>query len=725
MNLENKIEDIINEKSSLFRRSINFVKDKTLPILLSAAIGITSTYAFIGCDKKKKNVIPPVATIVTGPVQTDTNGQADIKDASGDDFYITVKDEKTLEPLENMQIYTIEHSTDIIVKDLLEQYISEIRITEPGAIEILLSKLNDRIAENLSQYKIWFYPEPIEWFKSNPELIGEDIPLSQLADFYETHETNTVNIYLQLMPSYWAVATFAQAAWKIRDQVIDVSDDIAKILGINPDLVLYDIYKEKSMGVLYHVRVDTNPIGNIKPIVLIETLRGELAGNIPINYTLGDANADTCSIMVEYSTDSGLTFTSTTEGPGSDGIINLNSSIGGINHTFVWDSLSDNIGISTSQNVQIKITPWDSEEGLEGIIGSFSVDNVPPTNISNNVGESSWPKIAVDSNNNSHIVWVDDTSGNWEIYYSKFNGSNWSVPIIISDTNHINWSGQDIIIDSLDNLHVIWSQCIPPYSGSDWEIYYSKFNGTWSTPENISNTSPTKPSYNPNIAVDSNNNLHVVWNSSNAPTAEGIYYSKFNGSDWSSSIDITNNDIENKYIPYISVDSLNNLHVVWEDNRLGDREIFYSKYDGNWSIPENISNTINDSWAPKISVDSNNYLHLVWYEDKGSIEEIYYNKYNGSWSTSQSIYNESGSSYSPKISVDSNNYLHLVWGDKGSGNSEILHSIYNGSWSTPTNISNTSGGSYCHSVTRDSNDELHVVWQENTSGNYEIFYKKK
>ena len=34
-------------------------------------------------------------------------------------------------------------------------------------------------------------------------------------------------------------------------------------------------------------------------------------------------------------------------------------------------------------------------------------------------GESWYPAIAVDPYNNLHVVWFDDTSQNWDIYYKK------------------------------------------------------------------------------------------------------------------------------------------------------------------------------------------------------------------------------------------------------------------------------------------------------------------
>lgn len=88
-----------------------------------------------------------------------------------------------------------------------------------------------------------------------------------------------------------------------------------------------------------------------------------------------------------------------------------------------------------------------------------------------NPGGSSWSRLAVDSMNNPHIVWMDSTPGDPEIYYktSTDGGSTWGA------NKRLTWTGgnsydPDLAIDSAGFVHVVWRDDI----AADIEVYYRK-----------------------------------------------------------------------------------------------------------------------------------------------------------------------------------------------------------------------------------------------------------
>jgi len=344
-----------------------------------------------------------------------------------------------------------------------------------------------------------------------------------------------------------------------------------------------------------------------------------------------------------------------------------------------------------------------------------------------NSGDSNWPAIAIDSNNNLHLVWCDYTPSNWEIYYKKSTdgGSSWG-------TKRLTWtsgSSQEpaIAIDSNNNLHVVWHDLTP----GNREIYYKRSidgGSTWSTKRLTWNSGN---SYCPAIAIDSNNNLHVVWHDL-TPGNREIYYKRSidEGSTWSAKR-LTWNSGES-YCPAIAIDSNNNLHVVWEDSTPGNSEIYYKRsMDGGstWSATKRLTWNSGLSYWPAIAIDSNNNLHVVWSDSTPGNSEIYYKRSmdgGSTWSATKRLTWNSGNSYYPAIAIDSNTNLHVVWYDHTPGNWEIYYkrSIDGGStWSTKR-LSSTSGDSYCPAIAIDSNNNLHVVWEDSTPGNFEIYYKK-
>ena len=76
---------------------------------------------------------------------------------------------------------------------------------------------------------------------------------------------------------------------------------------------------------------------NQAPTASISTPAGTMSGNIPINYFLADAESNTCSIEVLYSTNDGTSWLSATMGPAGDGIAGLSSSVSGTAHVYLRD----------------------------------------------------------------------------------------------------------------------------------------------------------------------------------------------------------------------------------------------------------------------------------------------------------------------------------------------------------------------------------------------------
>jgi hypothetical protein len=86
-------------------------------------------------------------------------------------------------------------------------------------------------------------------------------------------------------------------------------------------------------------------------------------------------------------------------------------------------------------------------------------------------GGSHWPATATDSNSTIHVVWEDNTPGNYETYGKKSTdgGTTWSVSQRLTWTSDYS-SYPAIATDSNDRIHVFWEDSTPGNS----EIYYKK-----------------------------------------------------------------------------------------------------------------------------------------------------------------------------------------------------------------------------------------------------------
>jgi hypothetical protein len=289
--------------------------------------------------------------------------------------------------------------------------------------------------------------------------------------------------------------------------------------------------------------------------------------------------------------------------------------------------------------------------------------------ISYNSGQSRYPAIAYDSyRNNVHVVWSDDTGGgNANIYYKKSTngGSSWGgFKQITYNSSPSDYP--DIAVDSSGNIHVVWQD----YSPGNYDIYYKKStNGgaSWGGFRKI--TVNNGSSVCPAIATDSSNRIHVVWSDNKSGNAEIHYKRSTNGgASWGDWEKICTNGGASVY-PDIAVDSNDHIHVVWADYTPGNANIFYKKStDGglNWTGFKKISDNSGESVDPAIAIDSSDTIHVVWSDDTPGNYEIHYKcstDGGASWTGFKKIHPNSGRSDCPVMAIDSLDKIHVVWSD--------------------------------------------------------------
>jgi FlgD Ig-like domain len=298
------------------------------------------------------------------------------------------------------------------------------------------------------------------------------------------------------------------------------------------------------------------------------------------------------------------------------------------------------------------------------------------------------------------------------------------------------------------------------------------FSQNWSTPVVIGNSNYATLA---DIALDSNNLLHVVFevdeNSDHEP--DDIYYTFYDGSQWIPQINISNTDTSSLY-PDIRVDKENSIYVIWRDpDYFFAKDIYFTiKKNGKWSQPETLFHTQNDEFPFGdiiYNFDRQNRMHLILFQmpylycrslenniftdikviQKFAREQHYiihndliYLTFSGmSFSGVTSIYFRSfpvdsvaidssrvpdkytihsfpeQKSSSPQIVVDSNGRIHIIWLEDTDINlwpDEIYHSFSDDgiNWSEAIDITHNGGTSFIPSIVLDSKNNLHLVWAQ-------------
>jgi hypothetical protein len=288
------------------------------------------------------------------------------------------------------------------------------------------------------------------------------------------------------------------------------------------------------------------------------------------------------------------------------------------------------------------------------------------------------PSIATDSDNSIHIVYRGSTGGHWEIYYknSTDGGTTWN-------TKRLSWIllgsyDPKIAISSSNDVYVVWEG----WSLTTREVHYRNSTDqgiTWNPTKKLTGTAGY--SLSPDIMLDSIDNIHVVWRDETPGNAE-IYHmrSTDGGMSWTAKR-LTWNSTPS-YHPSVATSSSDHVHVVWYDDIIS--EIYYKKStDGGvtWASSKRLTWNSGLSLEPCITTDSNSYIHITWYDDSPGWpnHEIYYKRStNGgtTWTTKRLTWNL-GFSSRPSIATDSNNNIHVVWYDDSfdhwGDNLEILY----------------------------------------------------
>ncbi len=326
-----------------------------------------------------------------------------------------------------------------------------------------------------------------------------------------------------------------------------------------------------------------------------------------------------------------------------------------------------------------------------------------------------------------HTIWYDDRQGfpNYEIYYKRSTdgGVNWGTDTRL--TNSSAFSVSSSIAVSGSNVHVVWNE----ERDGNKEIYYKRSADggiNWGTDTRLTND--TAASELPSIAV-SGSNVHIAWEDTRDGNYE-IYYKRSTdgGINWGADTRLTNNSAESEF-PSIAV-SGSLVHVVWRDNRDSNSEIYYkcSTDSGiSWGVDTRLTNNTGLSLSPSIAVSGSN-VHIVWEDTRDGNYEIYYKRSTDSgvnWGTDTRLTYNTENSMAPSIVV-SGTHVHFVWYDARAGNDEIYYkiSIDGGTnWGADTRLTNNNNASWLSSIAV-SGSLVHVVWRDDRDGNFEIYYKR-
>jgi hypothetical protein len=345
------------------------------------------------------------------------------------------------------------------------------------------------------------------------------------------------------------------------------------------------------------------------------------------------------------------------------------------------------IGIDSSGNVY---AVWeDYRTGGYDIYASYLAHNGSAftTNVKINddinPNKQSRPELAVEDDGTVHVVWEDERSGDWDIYYahSTDGGLTYTANLLLTTINKTDWQNNPTIdVDSSGIVHVAWED----NRDGNWSVYYASSADGFASNTKVSEDTLPGNQWSAALRVGDTGTIHVAWEG-----GSDIYYARSTdgGLSFGSSI-LINDDggTASQGKASIAVEVGGIVHVAWEDTRNSDSDIYYARStDDGLSFGTNVR--INDDLTtegqgtPSVAVEDGEFVHIAWADAR-----------DGGWDIYFTASPDSGTSFLPNKKVNDDNlkknlqtrpsvaaedggFFHVAWKDSRNKPSGLLYDV--------------------------------------------------
>lgn len=360
---------------------------------------------------------------------------------------------------------------------------------------------------------------------------------------------------------------------------------------------------------------------------------------------------------------------------------------------------------------------------------SEKLNSSKPNNLTQNDDDSVYPQIS-SSSDNIYIVWQESVgifgTNNYDIFFKKSNdeGNSFGSPINLS--HNAGFSEHPQIASVGNHIYIVWVDD----SSGEREIMFSKSLDSGKTFSNSIMVSQNSLSpYHAELAAEGQN-VYIVWNSFGMETGNIILLAKSNdeGKTFGELIEIGEGDLET--YPKIAANA-NEYYITWDRREHEDTEILLITGHKDYNIQnvtqfDKLNNENIDGGESQIAADADRVI-VTWTSNIPVDKRYVYvsNSMNNGNDFGDNIpISSTNSSNVENILIDGNSYI--VWQDNIDGNHDIFYTRGNTNGTSidkPINVSNNIGISECPSITV-SITAIHMIWEDDTSGNHEVLYKR-
>jgi len=252
------------------------------------------------------------------------------------------------------------------------------------------------------------------------------------------------------------------------------------------------------------------------------------------------------------------------------------------------------------------------------------------------------PKIVLDSNDYPHITWHAYNGSNFEIYYAYWDGTSWTSYGGANAGNGLSNNSGDSKFPSIDLYNdlpqIVWQDD----TSGNYEIYFAYYDSTiWTTyggantGGGVSNNSGS--SEKPSLKILQQYGFpRIVWEDNTSGNKE-IYYIHWDGTSWVSYGGVNtgkglSSSFGVSYAPVIDISSTFYPNVAWYSTSYSSAQVRFKRWDGSlWGQLDGsggsngVSKNSGISKNPSLAIDqSTSRPHIAWQDNTSGYVQIYY-----------------------------------------------------------------------------------------------------
>lgn len=309
------------------------------------------------------------------------------------------------------------------------------------------------------------------------------------------------------------------------------------------------------------------------------------------------------------------------------------------------------------------------------------------------------PKIATDRSGCIYVVWHDNSRGAdlWDVYLSKSTdgGASFSASIALNEQiPDVVQYEPALALDASGNIYVSWNRLYydEGLEAWDYDVYMAKSTdgGETFSPAIKVNDGPDLQ-YKSSIKVGPRSgSVYITWTDRRNSSISDIYFAKSTdgGTSFSPNIRVNTYSSQSQGYPEIAIDEDETIYIVWNDSRhlyaKNSRDIYMARstdfgksFEPELKINDHKISPEFEYLYPSITAFGHGHVAIVWEDRRKGKWDIYLTRSDNrgeSFKPSRRVNDVlKGNQSVAAIVMDPRGDVHCVWRDQRNGNFDIYY----------------------------------------------------